>query len=118
MSADQLRWQDEILQLMFWMRGEKLARQVTQQELTRFLALTPEQVEIALARLLSSGLLLRMGSGALELSERGIKEGKRRFVEEFTPYLGKESHFECNDPDCECHSPEFVGVCKNLGRDT
>jgi len=31
-------------------------------------------------------------------------EGRRRFLDEFAPFLGRESHAECGDPECECHT--------------
>jgi hypothetical protein len=47
----------------------------------------------------------------LQLTERGIAEGKRRFLDEFSSYLGKDSHLACAEPDCVCHSPDWDGIC-------
>ena len=109
--------QDEILQLMFWMHGEKLGDKASQAQLQQFLQASDSDLADALGRLTERGLLSVL-SGCdtmlFRLTDAGIEEGKRRFTEEFAPYLGRESHVECEDPDCDCHSPEFSGVCKHL----
>ncbi|GAC1435963.1 MAG: hypothetical protein NVS1B11_31600 [Terriglobales bacterium] len=115
--SEELRWQDEILQMMYWMRGEHLGAQVSSEELNRLLQLTSAQLESSLARLIESGLVSFRPKGDVrrfELTASGIEEGRRRFTEEFSPYLGREEHLECSDPNCDCHSPEFAGICKNL----
>lgn len=113
MTEDDLLHQDEILAMMYWMRGEKIDEFVTREQLNRFLQLDARQLEGALEWLASRGLIEAV-ENAFRLTPRGVEEGKRRFVDEFTPYLGKESHLECNDPDCDCHDTDFVGVCKHL----
>jgi hypothetical protein len=39
-----------------------------------------------------------------------------RFLDEFSPYLGKESHLECGDADCDCHAPDWDGICHTAER--
>jgi len=112
----ELHWQDEILQVMYWMHGEQLGEGVTPAQLQRLLHLEPAQVETALRQLVAVGLLRVQtdsadGSTAYQLTERGIVEGKRRFLDEFSPYLGKESHLECGEADCSCHSQDWDGIC-------
>ncbi len=118
MNDSELRWRDEILQLLYWMKGENMGNAVSTEQMNRFLALTPEQLRTTLEQLEETALIERThGSGHVpffRLTELGMAEGKRRFVDEFQPYLGKESHLECSEPDCECHSPEFTGICRNL----
>ena len=114
MSDNELQWQDEILQVMYWMRGENLGESVTSEQLNRFLHLEPSALEIALQRLLDHELIgvYTGGSSAyFQLTERGIEEGKRRFMDEFSSYLGQESHLECSDPHCDCHTPGWDGIC-------
>lgn len=99
--------------MMYWMRGEKIAARVTAEELDRFLQIGNDGVRAALAELVEKGLI-RASIGtpvAYELSDVGVEEGKRRFVEEFSGVLGHESHIECDRPDCECHDPGFDGSC-------
>lgn len=118
MSDNELRWRDEILQMLYWMKGEGLGTEVTPDQLNRFLQLTPAQFSTALQSLLGTQLVAgttdRAGNPCFRLTESGVEEGKRRFTDEFSPYLGKENHLACNDPNCDCHDPDFGGVCGNL----
>lgn len=114
MSDNDIRWQDEILQLLYWLRGENLAAEATYADINRLLNLTPPQLESALRRLVGLGLVQTHTLGDQErfsLTARGVEEGKRRFYEEFSASLGKESHVECGDPDCDCHAPGWDGIC-------
>ena len=115
MSDNELHWQDEILQMMYWMRGEKLGDSATPDQLNRFLNLEPTALETALQRLLAHRLIcVHAGASrqtAFQLTERGIEEGERRFMDEFASYLGHESHIECSDPNCDCHTSDWDGIC-------
>jgi hypothetical protein len=99
-------WRDEILQLMFWLRGEALLEDVAADDLRRFLETDPGRLEERLEQLVQEGYLDRLSGDGLRyrLSVLGIEEGRRRFIDEFTPFLGRESHGECGDPACECHT--------------
>lgn len=109
---------DEVLQVLYWMRGEGLGNSVSRARLQQFLQLDPSQVEQALADLIRNGHLEACGqdivNSEVRLTESGIREGRRRFEEEFDSVLGHESHLVCDDPNCDCHSPENAGHC--LGR--
>jgi hypothetical protein len=114
MSDSELRWQDEILQLLYWMRGENLGAEPTCEDINRLLNLEPTQLATALGRLVALGLVQTqtvVDQERFALTARGIEEGKRRFYEEFSSSLGKESHIECGELDCDCHSPGWDGVC-------
>ena len=117
-STNPIYCQDEILQMMYWMRGEDLGKIVTLAELNRFLKLDKEHLKANVRRLVEVGNLEYVeqqdGVQRVKLTARGVVEGKRRFSEEFEPYLGQESHIECNDPDCDCHNPNYDGICQNL----
>jgi len=109
-----LFWQDEILQVMYWMLGEGLGNQATVADLRKFLDAPEEVLESAVHQLSASSLLRplqRITPGTYQLTERGVVEGRRRFVDEFEGMLNQ-GHYECNDPDCDCHSVEFAGTCK------
>jgi hypothetical protein len=112
-----IRAQDEILQLLYWMKGERLGEVVFREEIDRFIQLDPGEVEAALEALEARNLLIRMkgkgGTAAWQLTDSGSQEGARRFTEELSSVLGHESHLECGDPECDCREPGFEGVCEN-----
>jgi hypothetical protein len=99
-------WRDEILQLMFWLRGEGLLPDVTADDLRRFLDTDPGRLEERLEQLVQEGYLDPASGDGMRyrLNALGIEEGRRRFVDEFTPFLGREGHAVCGDPNCECHT--------------
>jgi hypothetical protein len=111
MSAlDDLFWRDEILQALFWMRGEGLAEASTAPELARFLGAEERTVAGALAGLAQDGHLELASSGmprAYRLTDLGIREGGRRFHDEFGD-LTRQAHGECG-PGCWCHDPDHEG---------
>jgi hypothetical protein len=41
-----------------------------------------------------------------------MREGRRRFLDEFEPYLAKHGHGECGSADCDCHTGG--GDCRSL----
>jgi len=106
-------WQDEILQVMYWMRGEGFGEKITVAELKKFLAASDEILAANLSQLAKNGLVNFDLSDTYELTETGVKEGGRRFADEFDGML-KQGHYECDDPDCDCHSPEAV-PCQAVG---
>ena len=116
MTDQLLRAQDEILQMMFWMRGEHLGDSVSSEQLNRFLKLEPFEVDAALRRLVGRELLSAVGD-VFRLTQRGIEEGKRRFIDEFSSVLGHETHLTCSDPHCDCSKADFDGVCTSLRAD-
>lgn len=99
-------WRDEILQVMYWLKGEGLGEDVAPVDLLRFLETDPGRLGERLAQLVEDGYLDPVpGDGVrYRLSPMGIAEGRRRFLDEFAPFLGRESHSECGDPECECHT--------------
>ncbi len=99
-------WRDEILQLMYWLKGEGILANVASDDLRRFLEADPGRLGERLAQLVQDGYLEPApgNGGRYRLSALGIEEGRRRFVDEFAPFLGRESHGECGDAACECHT--------------
>ena len=104
--------QDEILQMMYWMRGERLGEVVTPEQLNRFLRIEENAVDGALRQLVARGLVARM-DGRYALTDRGVVEAGRRFADEFSSVLGKEDHLSCSDPNCDCQAPGFDGACRS-----
>jgi len=108
-----LFWQDEILQVMYWMRGEGFGEKVTVAELKKFLDTSDEILAANLSQLAKHNLVNFDFSDAYELTEAGVKEGGRRFADEFDGML-KQGHYECNDPDCDCNDPDSDAQCKHF----
>ena len=106
-------WQDEILQVMYWMRGEGFGEKITVAELKKFLDAPDETLVANLAELAKKKLVVFDVSDFYELTETGVKEGGRRFADEFDGML-KPGHYECNDPDCDCNDPDSDAQCKHF----
>ena len=104
----QLQVRDEVLQIMYWMLGENIAHEVDPAYIARFLAMPETEIAEALAVLARERLTLR-GAAAdrYRLSEDGMREGGRRFQDEFRD-LTKQAHGECS-PGCWCHTAEGEG---------
>ena len=102
-----LRCRDDILQAMYWMRGEGFGEETDEGMLGSFLVvdeiLLREQLEI----LTEEGYLEESG-GRYRLSELGVKEGGRRFADEFSGLQGT-AHGDCG-PECP--------TCKGVPRDS
>ena len=111
-AVDLLFWRDEILQVMYWMEGEGLTRACSFADLKRFLQADVGVLDSAMASLLAHGWV-ESAEDRFTLTAAGRVEGGRRFADEFEPML-KPGHFECDEPDCECHDPDSIGYCKNL----
>ena len=108
-----LKSRDEILQVMYWMTGEGLGSEFSTADLQKFLPSEQAVLSRDLELLLSSGLLESRGD-KFSLTEQGKAEGGRRFADEFESMI-KPGHFECDEPDCDCHNADTTGeVCKHL----
>ncbi len=108
-----LKSRDEILQVMYWMTGEGLGSKFSAADLLKFLPSEQSVLARDLELMVSSGLL-ESREDKFVLTEQGKAEGGRRFADEFES-MTKPGHFECDEPDCDCHNPERPGdVCKHL----
>jgi hypothetical protein len=96
-----LYWRSEILQVMYWLRGEGLGEVVDAGLLERFLGVETEIIVGYLDRLVDEGYLDRVGDGCT-LSEQGLAEGKTEFALSFAD-LTRPAHGECSE-DCWCHA--------------
>ena len=113
--SDDLAAEDEVLQVMYWLRGEGLAGDVTTVDVARFTGTSEETLERVFTRLVERGFVsvVRGDIGSrFALTSEGVREGGRRFADEFAD-LTKPGHGECNDPECDCRRTGNVDDCKH-----
>lgn len=104
-----LYWRSEILQVMYWLRGEGLGESVDPEIIERFLGVDSAIGVTYLDRLVDDGYLERDGDRYM-LSPRGVEEGGEEFAASFAD-LTKPAHGECS-ADCWCHaSVEEAEAC-------
>lgn len=101
--AEPIRRRDELLQVMYWMRGEGLGDVVTSEQVGRLLVDTPEPLLMADLRSLCEAGLAEPVGGGYRLTEAGAREGARRFQEAFADFT-RPGHGACSDPACDCHT--------------
>jgi len=105
-AVDGLMQRDEILQIMFWLHGEGLGPDVAVPDILRFVD-DERAVRRALGQLVEDGQLEMLAdqgdSARYRLTPAGVREGRRRFLDEFEPYLARHAHGECGSADCDCH---------------
>ena len=110
-ALDALYWRAEILQAMFWLRGEGLASNIEPHQLSTFLGVDNDVVAREMDRLADDGYLQVAGS-RYSLTPSGIAEGGRSFQDEFGA-LTRPAHYECGT-GCWCNDPHHVGEpCPN-----
>jgi hydrogenase maturation protease len=104
--VEALKRRDEVLQIMFWLRGEGLGAEVSPADIVRFVD-DHAAVEATLRALVDDGYAERLhdaaGTPRYRLTDLGQREGRRRFLDEFEPYLARHAHGECGRADCDCH---------------
>jgi hypothetical protein len=108
---------DEILQVMYWLRGERLAQAVSAADLSRWVGLSAPDIGPLLARMAAAGWVQPVAGEAgdtprYELTAAGAREGGRRFADEFAD-LTRPGHGECADPDCECQRTGNPADCSH-----
>ena len=94
---DDLRWRDEILQLMYWLRGEQLRERVCAADLLPFLSCNETQLERHLQSAADEGFLAcdsAQPGKRYWLTELGKREGGRSFAADFAD-MTKPAHAEC-----------------------
>lgn len=101
-SLDDLRQRDEILQIMFWLHGEGFGPDVAPADILRFAGDEPS-VQRTLGQLVEEGYADALADPIrYRLTRLGIQEGRRRFLDEFEPYLARHAHGQCGSADCDC----------------
>jgi len=81
--AARLAATDEILQVMYWLRGENIAQEVAPNDLARWIGLEVTQIEPLMTQLLGARLLERVvvdsgteeGVPRFRLTQAGVQEG-------------------------------------------
>ncbi|HEX4951142.1 MAG TPA: hypothetical protein VFZ34_31080 [Blastocatellia bacterium] len=114
LEKSSLFWQDEILQVMYWMHGEGFGEQVTMPQLQKFLDAPLVTLGENVQHLLAKGLVTLASAEQYRLTEMGLREGGRRFADEFDGLL-QQGHYECSDPDCDCRSGDSYAPCRTTG---
>jgi hydrogenase maturation protease len=113
-SALDLERRDEVLQVMFWLTGEGLGPDVAAADIARFVG-DERAVDAVLGHLVAGRYAARHGAGRearYRLTPLGEIEGRRRFLDEFEPFLARSAHGgECGTPDCDCHTG---GECRSV----
>lgn len=112
-AAERVERRDELLQLLYWLAGEGFEAEMTLEGIARFMARPPEEVRLALEDAVEVGLVEQAAARPhrFQLTGAGRDEGRRRFAEEFSDYLARDSHGgECSDPDCDCHHSSDAAV--------
>ena len=101
-----LFWKDEILQVLYWMKGEGFGKEVSLQQVVPLLVSNEANLSYHLDKLVKDGFLTK-NNGLFELTDMGNKEAGRRFSDAFSG-LQKAGHGECG-PDCEfCYGTDGV----------
>jgi hydrogenase maturation protease len=100
-ALDDLRRRDELLQIMFWLHGEGFGPDLALADITRF-ADDDAAVQRTLAQLEDDGYAEQAGPLHYRLTALGLQEGRRRFLDEFEPYLARHAHGQCGADDCDC----------------
>lgn len=104
-ALEALFWRDEILQVMYWIQGEKLDEWVDVKRLKILLNADLETLLYHLEKLVREDYLVLntikvTSESGFQLSEKGKQEAGKRFAEAFQG-MQKAGHGECS-PDCEC----------------
>ncbi|MHB1712204.1 MAG: hypothetical protein ACYCV7_12490 [Acidimicrobiales bacterium] len=104
-----LYWRSEILQVMYWLRGEGFGDLVDAGLIEKFLGVDADIGITYLDQLVTQGDLRRDGDW-YTLSERGLEQGATEFADAFE-HLLRPAHGECS-PNCWCHaSAEEAMAC-------
>ena len=104
-----LYWRSEILQVMYWLRGEGFGDIVDAGLLERFLGVDAAHGVTYLDRLVEEGYLVADGP-FYSLSDKGRAEGAAEFASSFADLM-RPTHGEC-DADCWCHqSADEADAC-------
>ena len=118
-ESNDLEAADEALQILYWLRGEKLADDASLADLQRFIPADGMTLSSLLDRLERNGLVAKSlsdtGVPRYRLTDEGVREGGRRFADEFAD-ITRPGHGECGDPECDCHQSGNPADCAHHHR--
>jgi hypothetical protein len=93
-------WRSEILQVMYWLRGEGFGDLIDAPLIERFLGVDAARGITFLDRLVVEGYLTADGEW-YALSDLGLTQGGQEFLDSFSDLMHP-AHGECS-ADCWCH---------------
>ena len=109
-SLRALFWRSEILQVLYWLRGEGFGDLVDAPMMERFLGVDAQTALTYMGRLAEEGYLTRDGDW-FSLSEAGLDDGAAEFISSFST-MTRPTHGGCS-ADCWCEaSPEEADACE------
>ena len=108
---------DEMLELLYWVEGERFAGAATADALARFLRWDRSVLDDVLAALVRRGEVIVDAVGEHRLTDGGRREAARRFADEFSALI-RPGHGECSDPDCDCHVDAAAAAACHARRTT
>jgi hypothetical protein len=108
--AENVSQVDEILQILFWLKGEGLATDASPKDLERWLNFDAKAIRPLLERMAGLGLVEEVADDRYRLTDDGAREGGRRFSDEFSD-MTKPGHGECGDPNCDCSTTGDPADC-------
>ena len=85
---------DEVLELLFWMRGQGFGEALSARDLAGFLVYPEPEITTTLETLALLGAVEQRTESLYALTEAGLPEARRRFVDDFREMLA-EGHGEC-----------------------
>ncbi len=94
-AVAELARRDEVLELLFWMKGEGFGDALSASDLVRFLTFSEAEIAGALEALVRAGVVESREGERYALTATGLPEARRRFVDDFREMLA-EGHGECN----------------------
>jgi len=106
-----LYWRDEILQVMYWYRGEGFGDSITARDLQVFLPADENVLATEMERMVVDDYLVHENDTSptrYAFTAFGAREGARRFADEFAE-LTNQAHGECG-PNCP--------HCRGIPRDS
>jgi hypothetical protein len=104
---DRVFWRDEVLEATYWMVGEGIEEAVAPADLRGFLDAPPGVLEATFGDLAEREYVRDTAHGYV-FTERGEREARRRFADEFAGIQGFDAaHTDCG-PDCWCHDPDHA----------
>lgn len=92
-------WRDEILRVIHWLVSQDLQSEVGLSDLSKWLNSDDQTLKPHLDRMVEEGYVEEK---SLKLTERGLVEAKKRFVDEFQIKRYSHDHSDC-PPEAPCH---------------